>query len=135
MNITPNDVPCLLKVKFENYFGKLNTRKIVSECLGISNGHQGIIFENSKNIYYDIKYKICADYKYFLDHGYTANLNCLNVNGYVFWNQGVSLQNWKERDKEIFEIRKNYFGRGIAIVYEARNIFKRVLRTFIFRGL
>ena len=134
-NISPNDVPCFLKVKYKNYFGKYKTRRISSKYLGIPNGHQGIIFENSKKIFYDIRYKICADYKYFLDYGYTEKLDYLKADGYVFWDQGVSLQNWKDRDKEIFDIRRKYFGLGIAIIYESRPLIKRILRTLIFRDL
>lgn len=130
------DVPSFLNVKFTDYFGNLKTRKIVNERYGISNGHQGIIFEKSKNIYYNTEYQICADYKYFLDHGYTSKLSLTQLQGgYVYWNQGLSLQNWKTRDKEILKIRKAYFGSSIAMVFELRSYIKRILRTFIFRNL
>jgi glycosyltransferase involved in cell wall biosynthesis len=108
--IKSNEIPCFLKVKYTNYFRSLSTRKIVNERLGISNCHQGIVFENNGRIFYDLKYKICADYKFFLDYGYSSKLNFCDTDGYVYWNQGISLQNWGIRDKEIFEIRKKHFG-------------------------
>jgi glycosyltransferase involved in cell wall biosynthesis len=134
VKLKSENFPCYLNVKFTNYFGKLRKRKIVNERFGISNGHQGIIFERAKNVFYDIEYKICADYKYFLDHGYTSKLGLINVEGYVYWNQGLSLQNWKLRDKEIFKIRKEYFGIITALVFELKSYFKRILRIFIFRN-
>jgi putative colanic acid biosynthesis glycosyltransferase len=132
--IKPDDIPCFLKVKYLSYFGKLSTRRIVNERLGISNCHQGIIFNNNKKILYDTEYSICADYKYFLEHGYTSKLNYYNGDGYVYWNQGISLQNWKIRDKEIFKIRKEHFGNKIAYIYEIRHFIKRLLRIFIFHN-
>jgi putative colanic acid biosynthesis glycosyltransferase len=132
-NINPSNVPCFIEVKFTNYFGKLKTRKIVNERLGISNCHQGIIFKNTVKVLYDLNYAICADYKYFLDHGYTSKLKVLNVGGYVYWNQGISLKKWKERDRDIFAIRKLHFGLFTAFIYEFPHFVKRILRTIIFR--
>lgn len=133
--IGKNEIPCFLKVKFTNCFKKLETRKIVNERLGISNCHQGIVFENHKKIVYDLKYAICADYKYFLDHGYTAGLPLKKGDGYIYWNQGLSLQKWEERDQEIFEIRKIYFGTLVASIYEVRHWVKRIIRKTIFKQL
>lgn len=128
-----NEIPCFLKVKYTNYFGNLSTRKIVNKRLGISNGHQGIVFENNGRIFYDLQYKICADYKYYLDHGYSSKLNFCDTDGYVFWNQGISLQNWRTRDSEIFEIRKKHFGLFIAFIFEGKHFVKRQLRKTFFR--
>lgn len=126
-------IPCFLEVRFTDYFGKIKRRKIVNEKLGISNCHQGIVFERSKGILYDLEYKVCADYKFFLDHGYTSSLKQINVNGFVYWNQGMSLVNWRVRDKEIFEIRKLKFGIVFAIVFETTHFLKRLVRTFILK--
>ena len=133
-NIKQSDIPGFIKVKFTNYFGKLESRKIVNEKLGISNCHQGILFENPTVVKYDTRYLICADYKYFLDHGYTSKLKILQTDGYIYWNQGLSLIKWRERDKEIFEIRKKYFGIMTACLYEIRHLTKRFLRLLIFKN-
>jgi putative colanic acid biosynthesis glycosyltransferase len=132
--VEENDIPCFLPVKYVNYFGKLVNRKIVNKKNGISNCHQGILFPNNINISYDTNFSICADYKYFLDHKYNHKLKILNINTYVYWDQGASLFNWRKRDYEIFLIRKFYFGIFIAIIYEFKPLFKRVLRKYIFKN-
>lgn len=123
--------PVYLKVKYVDFLGRFRDRPLVDERLGISNCHQGIVFENKK-IKYDTNFQICADYKYFLDHGYTKKIKVLESSGYVFFDAvGVSSQKIGQRDAEIFSIRRKYYGRIVACLYELLPFFKRMVRFFL----
>jgi len=127
-----SSAPVFIQVKYIDILGRFRNRPIVSEKLGIPNCHQGIIFERSE-ILYDTSYKICADYKYFLDHGYTSKIVLLPTEGHVFFDAvGISATRVHQRDSEIFRIRKLYFGLLIALFYELQPLSKRLIR-FILR--
>lgn len=124
--------PFFLPVKYVDIFGRFRKRPIVSEKFGIPNCHQGIVF-NRKGILYDTRFKIGADYKFFLDHGYTSKIPLLSSGGYVFFDfVGVSANRIHERDREIYLIRKQEFGLFIALIYEIHPALKRLIR-FILR--
>ncbi len=123
--------PVFLKVKYIDIFNRFLNRPIVNERFGISNCHQGIIFEN-RGISYDENFSICADYKYFLDHGYSSKIHTIESDGFVFFDAvGVSSQKIKERDRQIFEIRKIYFGLFVALSYELKPFLKRCIRLLL----
>lgn len=123
--------PVFLQVKYYDIFGNFRDRPIVNHKVGISNCHQGIVFEN-KEIQYDEKFNICADYKYFLDHGYTNKIKILESSGYVLFDTtGVSANKIRERDQQIFNIRKEYFGSFDAYVYEFTPFAKRSIRKLL----
>lgn len=128
-----DSAPVFLPVKFENIFGNIQFRSILSEKRALPNGHQGIIFEN-KNIKYDLRYRICSDYKYFLDHGYTTDIKMLKTEGYVRFDRGgVSSSMVNLRDREHFELRKEYFGTFVALVGEPKRYIRRTLKTILSR--
>lgn len=121
--------PSFLKVCYIDLLGRFKTRTIDNVKLGIPNCHQGIIFEAS-NIRYDLAYSISADYKFFLDHGYSNQLPfSRDFGGYVYFdNCGVNGRRYIQRDAEIFKIRREYFGIVSAILYESWPFLKRVFR-------
>lgn len=126
--------PFFLPVKFFDFFGRFKTRGIKSHVMGISNCHQGIVFEN-KGIMYDLDYSICSDYKFFLDHGYDKNLPVvLNNDAYVFFDgTGVSSVQIYKRDSEMFKIRLHYFGFLTACAVEVYALAKRIIRKIMKR--
>ena len=126
-----SSAPAFLKVKYTDILGRCRDRPIVSEKLGIPNCHQGIIFERGE-VMYDTSYKICADYKYFLDHGYTSDIAVLPTEGYVYFDAvGISATEVYQRDREILRIRNLYFGALIAYLYELQPLSKRLIRFMI----
>lgn len=128
-----SSAPTFLRVKYRDILGRFRNRPVVSEKLGIPNCHQGIVFERSE-IKYDTSYRICADYKYFLDHGYTSKIDLLPTDGYVYFDAvGVSATSVRQRDREILKIRKSYFGALIALLYELQPLSKRLIRFVIGR--
>lgn len=120
--------PIFLPVKYVDYLGRFRLRPIESIFTGIPNCHQGILFEN-KSVVYDLQYKICADYKYFIEHGYGNKLLMADVNGYVFFdNNGINGRNVQIRDQEILNIRIKYFGPIIGYLFEVWPASKRLVR-------
>jgi len=123
--------PAFLPVKYIDVLGRFRDRPIENPRTGISNCHQGIIFE-AKAIEYDCAYDICADYKYFLDHGYDNKIAKLSSSGYVFFDAvGVSSKRIHDRDRQIFEIRRERFGLVVALVYESLPFLKRCIRIIL----
>ncbi len=123
--------PAYIKVKYIDILGRFRRRAITSERREIPNCHQGIIFEHS-GILYDTSYRICADYKYVLDHGYTSKVALLPSEGYVFFDAvGTSATRVRQRDSEMFAIRRLYFGLLRALFYESLPLSKRVIRFII----
>lgn len=124
-------VPSFLPVKYIDILGRFRGRSIESVYTGLPNCHQGIIFEN-RGLEYDLSFKICSDYKYYLDHGYRNNIPLIPVSGYVYFdNTGVNGRNVRRRDREIFEIRRAYFGFWLAYMFEFWPATKRLGRLFI----
>ncbi|EZI26214.1 MULTISPECIES: glycosyltransferase [Pseudomonas] len=123
--------PAFLPVKYIDILGRFRNRPIENPRTGISNCHQGIIFE-AKAIEYDCSYDICADYKYFLEHGYDNKIIKLSSSGYVFFDAvGVSAQRVYERDRQIFDIRRQHFGLAVALIYESLPFLKRCIRIIL----
>lgn len=120
--------PCFLPVKYIDIFQRFKSRAIEHYKTGIPNCHQGIIFER-KNIYYNTQYKISADYEFYLEHNYKNNINYIHCPGYIFFDTtGVSSKKIKERDLEIFMIRRQYIGLLQALLFETWPFFKRLVR-------
>lgn len=128
---TLRSAPAFLPVKYIDILGRFRNRPIENPRTGISNCHQGIIFE-AKPIMYDCAYDICADYKYFLDHGYDNKITMLASKGHVFFDAvGVSATRIADRDRQIFDIRRQRFGLAVAIVYESVPLLKRCIRVVL----
>lgn len=125
------NIPCFLPVKTIKNDNLINI-KLKSEKLGLPMCHQGIIFENKK-IKYNLKYKIAADYDYFLRHGYTkTNIPFINTSGYVFYdNNGYSKVNYKLRDKEIGKIILKKFGCLCFIRFKIISLIKHLTKTLL----
>lgn len=121
------NIPCFLPVKYFDYFGNYKKVKIKSEKKAMSNCHQGIIFLNNE-IRYDIDYKISADYDFFLKHGLNNDTRRVDTFGWIHFDVGLSDDKYKLRDREIFRIRKKYFGYVTAIYHEIEPALKRTLR-------
>lgn len=127
-----SSIPCFLRVKYTDILGRFKNRRIVNKRLSISNCHQGIVFER-KNIFYDTNYRIAADYKFFLDYGYDESIQVIPSDGYVLFDAvgGVSSRKIAERDLEIYNIRKDFFGFFVAFSYEMVPFLKRFIRKFL----
>lgn len=123
-------IPSFLPVKYINRLNKLTNVKIKNHKYGIPNCHQGIIFEN-KDIKYNLKYKVVADYEYFLRHGY-ENLSTSKSIGYVYYdNEGFSKVNYKKRDDELYEIIYNHFGLLYASNFKIKSFLKSIIKSII----
>ena len=121
--------PGFLRVCYTDILGRFKERRIDDVRLGIPNCHQGILFE-AADVKYDLSYSISADYKFYLDHGYRNDVPVLkSPGGYVYFdNTGTNGRNYKMRDREIYLIRKEYFGLFWAVLYEFRPFAKRFVR-------
>lgn len=122
--------PIFIKVYYRDIFDRFRRVSIRSEKEGISNCHQGIVFQRL-GIEYSLQYAISSDYDFFLRHRYTSHIPLHGSDGYIYFSPGASVVNYKKRDKEIFDIRKKHFGFFIAFIFEFRNFFKRVARGLI----
>jgi glycosyltransferase involved in cell wall biosynthesis len=102
---------------------------------GLPNCHQGIFFPRT-NIRYDIHYRISADYKFFLEHGSYSFNGRYGDGAYVFYNnEGLSSTNYIKRDKQMFEIRKIFFGYWLALLFEIEPFLKRFVKKFFWKYL
>jgi len=124
--------PIYLPVFYTDIFGRFKKVRIGSKREGIPNCHQGIIFPRTE-LRYSLDYKICSDYDFFLRHCFVDAIDLHKTSGYVIFSPGISSISYKERDREIFNIRRIYFGFLSAILYEWRNFLKRIVRSFIFK--
>jgi len=123
--------PSFLPVWYKNPFGNFRKIAIKSEKRGISNCHQGIVFEN-KGLMYDTNYRISGDYEFFLRHGYDCHLPMANVKGrIVFDSSGVSSTLLADRDAEIEEIIEGYFGRYRAFLFRCIATVKRGIKALL----
>ena len=128
-------VPCFLPVKYYDFFRNFKDIKIKSYKEGLPNNHQGIIFEN-KGLFYDTKYQLCADYDFFLRYGYDNRLPMIKLdnNNYIFYdNSGLSNQNAKRRDDEIFDIIKKYFSSFDAYKFWIKSQIKLLIKGLLNR--
>lgn len=125
--------PLFFPVFYTDILGRRRPVKVTSERYGIPNCHQGILFPRSERRY-DLTYRICADYDFFLRHGYDSTIPMHTAGGYVWFSPGMSSERYVERDREIFEIRKGEFGPVIAALYEWRNASKRQVRRILRLG-
>lgn len=127
-------IPSYLQVKTCSKRGVHYKIKLKSEKLGISNCHQGIIFENKK-IKYNLDYKIAGDYDYFLQHGYTQhNPKLFATEGYIFYdNNGFSKVNYKLRDKEIADIILKNFGFRNYMRFSTVAKIKQLIKLILWR--
>ena len=95
--------PFLLPCRVKSIKNKTFNRKISDMKLGMPTSHQAMVFSNKK-ILYQLKYKICADYDYFIRHGVFSNLD-KKCSGYVLYdNDGFSQNNKLKRDYETIKI-------------------------------
>jgi glycosyltransferase involved in cell wall biosynthesis len=102
-------IPCHVPVFKKNVFGRIGPFRPKDHRRGLPYCHQGIIFE-TKGVRFDTAYRFAADYRYYLDHGYTR-LSGASVTGHVYFdNKGISSVNSKARDAEIADIIKRRFG-------------------------
>ena len=124
-------IPSFLPIKYKNNFGNIIDAKIKNFKQGIPNSHQGIIFEN-RGLRYDLSYKIASDYDYFLRHGYDDKLPISDVDGYVYYdNIGLSSINFKQRDKEVLKIIKNYFTFYDLFTFYMKSKLKSFVKAFV----
>lgn len=119
------------------YVNKLNTDdslkpiRIKSYKQGLPNCHQGILFENNKNIKYDLDFKIAADYKYFLDFGYTDNIKLNDIEYAIVYDEGFSGNNYWQRDVEIYNIIKSKFGTFYSTLFILKAYTKKCIKQLI----
>jgi glycosyltransferase involved in cell wall biosynthesis len=123
-------IPCLLPVKYKDYFGKLKDFKIRDYRYALPNCHQGILFEN-KRILYDIQYKIAADYDFYIKHNYKNNLVLVDISGYIYYDRGYSLINYKEKEKEMQKIIMENFNIFYFIKFVIGQKIKRLIKKIL----
>jgi hypothetical protein len=124
-------IPSFIPVKYPIFgLNKLVKAKVRNYKQGLPYCHQGIIFENKK-LLYDTTLKYCADYDFYLRHGYKY-LPLSKVKGYVYYdNKGYSSKNYIERDREIYEYIRKKFGITYSLIFLIRTKFKHFIKSFI----
>ena len=124
-------IPSHLPVQKMNFIGRIAPARPKDHRQGIPYCHQGVIFE-TKGIRFDTKYRIAADYQYYLDHGYTK-LPAADAIGHVYYdNTGLSKINSRDRDQEIASIIRDRFGVFWYLLFMVKCRFKDLVR-FIMR--
>ena len=125
--------PALIPVKYKTYYGKLKNFKLRNYKYSHPYCHQGMIFENKK-LLYNTKFKIAADFDYYLRHGY-KKLPFIETTGYILYdNNGVSTNQYLQKYAEIGEIIKNYFPSFNYYLYKSKSLIKHLIKT-IFKRL
>jgi glycosyltransferase involved in cell wall biosynthesis len=126
-----SDAPVLLAIRYVDIFGRMRVLKPRSDKLGIPYCHQGIVFPRS-NIRYDLKYRLSADYDYYLRHGFRKIARVQSKSSYVAYdNKGVSVSMRSVADRETVAIVRMYFGFSWAAAYEVR----RALKSIVYWGI
>jgi glycosyltransferase involved in cell wall biosynthesis len=125
-------VPGFLPVKYRHPVFGLKPVRLRSRRMGLPNCHQGIIFERSQGVLYDLQYRVCADYDFYLRHGYPDRLPMHSCSGYVYYdNSGLSQRLARVRDSEIQSIIQKKFGILQAIRFAAVAGIKRLARPLL----
>ena len=101
---------------------------------GLPHCHQGIIFKKPIP-YFDLRYKISADFKHYLETGYSNRLPLVHDFFYVVYDEGHSGLNYLVRDREIYEISRLHFGIAVGFVVLAWLKIKHALKFFIVRKI
>lgn len=80
----------LIPYKTKNIFGKTIWNRVASSYYSLPVPHQAIIFNNPLRLTYNLKYKLAADYDFYLRIAQTAkNLeNFILCDGYVHYERG-----------------------------------------------
>ena len=130
LDFNRHPAPTFFPVIYLNAFNKLLNIAIKSYDQGLPSCHQGILFENHQR-QFDIRYKLAADYDYYLQQGY-RQLPLANSKGYIYYdNQGSSKQQARLRDQEIYQIIRLNFGwlkaQQFAFKVFGKNLVAKVL--------
>lgn len=102
----------------------------ISSLFGLPHCHQGIIFKKPLP-YFDLKYKISADFKHYLATGYSDRPPLIFDLFYVLYDEGHSGLNYLVRDREIYEISRAHFGIFVGYVVLAWFKIKHISK-FVF---
>jgi glycosyltransferase involved in cell wall biosynthesis len=125
-------IPSHLPVRKKDFLGRIGPVRPKDHRQGLPYCHQGIIFE-TKGIRFDTKYRFAADYRYYLDHGYTR-LPASAVAGHVYYdNTGLSKINSRARDRELAGIIKDRFGTFWRALFVGKCAMKDVIRGIVHR--
>lgn len=125
-------VPGFLPVKYRHPVFGLKPVRLRSRRMGLPNCHQGIIFERSQGLLYDLQYRVCADYDFYLRHAYPDRLPMHRCSGYVYYdNSGFSRRLARVRDAEIQSIIQKKFGILPALRFATAAGIKRLARPLL----
>jgi putative colanic acid biosynthesis glycosyltransferase len=129
--------PSLIPVRYKRFSDKERVMPVKSWKNGLPYCHQGIIFPGRKDIKYDLKYRVCADYDYYLRLG-LGDLEFAfspDSDEYIYYdNEGFSVQNAHKRDLEIAEIIQKNFGGVRATGFKVYAAMKRAAKKLILRA-
>ena len=121
--------PCLLPVKYGNYFGQYGLSIVKWQKLGMPYCHQGIVFPKT-GLMYDIRLRIAADYDYFLRHGFSSAPPMISCSGWVHYaNDGISKLQYLRGEEETRQIIASRFGLPWALAFDVFVRCKRILKT------
>jgi len=121
--------PCFIRVLKKNVLGSVRPYRKKNYRLGLPYCHQGILFE-TRGIRYDRTYRLAADYKYYLDHGYT-DLSFCRSSGHVYHDAGLSKRHAAIRDAEIADIIGKRFSRLWVILFRFTVLSKNAVRSLL----
>lgn len=125
---------CFLKCHARDLFGSDKARSPRSAHLGIPLPHQAIIFPARKDLLYDLKYQLGADWDYFLRHGLDGNIPTAASSGWVRYSRGGTSD--KRYMRSIFEqvkISYKYYGLLLASAAAIGSLIKLPIK--IYRGI
>lgn len=125
--VTPCFIPTYRK-RINNKSQALHPK--ISSFFGLPHCHQGIIFKKPIP-YFDLRYKISADFKHYLETGYPNRLPLVYDFFYVVYDEGHSGLNYLIRDREIYEISKSHYGIAVGCVVLAWLKIKHALKFFM----
>lgn len=129
-------VPSFLPVKYRRFSDRELLVRIKSFKNGLPYCHQGIIFPQNKSVQYDLKYRVCSDYDYYLRLGLRDLEFAFSPSNpeYVYYdNSGFSAKHASKRDSEIAEIISKNFGEPRAHFFRTYSTLKRFAKSVILR--
>jgi hypothetical protein len=123
-SINDIDHPCVISVRYKNYFGLVRFVKVAkTKKLGIPYCHQGMILPRV-GYNYNTRYKYGADYLALLDHNLPWPMQRLPVGLVEYDTTGVSTINRWESDRWTALVIKDQFGYFWSFLYLGKCLLK-----------
>lgn len=122
---------CFLKCRAQDLFGMDRVRSPRAAYMGIPIPHQAIVFPMRKDLLYNLRYQLGADWDYFLRHGMDGSVPIVRCSGWVRYSRGgTSDRRYIRSIIEQVEISYRYNGFFLAGVAAISSLLKLPLKVY-----